>query len=95
MGSMRPKNNNKNRISITDHQKQAVVLLFLSAIIYTACQFDSTLNLVVPSEEKLEGPKPGKKVTMISLLGERNSGTRWTSDHLKECFQHAIEVQSL
>jgi len=74
-------NNNKNRISITDHQKQAIILLVLSAIIYIACQFDSTLNYVVPSEEKiLEGPKPGTKVAMISLLGERNSGTRWTSE---------------
>ncbi|MGK3749039.1 MAG: hypothetical protein ACI8RD_001331 [Bacillariaceae sp.] len=88
MGSMSPKNNNnsnnnnnKNRISITDHQKQAIILLVLSAIIYIACQFDSTLNYVVPSEEKiLEGPKPGTKVAMISLLGERNSGTRWTSE---------------
>jgi hypothetical protein len=95
MGSMSPKNNNnsnnnnnnnnnnnkKNRsISITDHQRQAIILLFLSAIIYIACQFDSTLNYVVPSEEKiLEGPKPGTKVAMIALLGERNSGTRWTS----------------
>jgi hypothetical protein len=86
MGSMSPKNknnnnNNKNRTSITDHQRQAIILLVLSAIIYIACQFDSTLNYVVPSEEKiLEGPKPGTKVAMISLLGERNSGTRWTSE---------------
>jgi len=67
-------------IMITDHQKQAIVLLLLSAIIYAACQFDATLNLVASSEEKLEGPKPGTKVAMISLIGERNSGTRWTSE---------------
>ena len=31
-------------------------------------------------------------VKKISLLGERNSGTRWTSSHLMECFGSQVEV---
>jgi len=30
---------------------------------------------------------------MISLLGERNSGTRWISNHLKECFSSSVKVE--
>lgn len=33
------------------------------------------------------------KVRQISLLGERNSGTRWTYAHLNECFNHSIPVE--
>lgn len=78
MGSMSAKHNNKR--TIVEHQKQAIVLLILSAIIYIACQFDSTMNFLVPTEEKLQGPKASSTISMIALLGERNSGTRWTTE---------------
>lgn len=71
-----------SRSSITEHQKQAIILIVLSAVIYIACQFDATLNLFLPEidEEVDEGPKPDTHVAMIALLGERNSGTRWTTE---------------
>lgn len=36
--------------------------------------------------------KTESKVQQITILGERNSGTRWTYDHVKECFRPAIVV---
>ena len=32
-------------------------------------------------------------IQQISILGERNSGTRWTFDHINECFGHGIKVE--
>jgi len=91
MGTTSPKSK-KNEV-FSNYQKQALALFSLSLIIYTACQFDATKNLLVPMEEKV-GPKRGTDIKMIALLGERNSGTRWTSSHLEECFSHAIEVRT-
>eukprot|EP00533_Pseudo-nitzschia_delicatissima_P001735 CAMPEP_0116084454 /NCGR_PEP_ID=MMETSP0327-20121206/3810_1 /TAXON_ID=44447 /ORGANISM="Pseudo-nitzschia delicatissima, Strain B596" /LENGTH=304 /DNA_ID=CAMNT_0003575399 /DNA_START=39 /DNA_END=950 /DNA_ORIENTATION=- len=82
----------RKREPLTGHQKQAFVLLILSVIIFVACQFDATKEMMVPMEE--DGPKEGAEIKMIALLGERNSGTRWTSSHLEECFGHAIEVRT-
>jgi hypothetical protein len=67
---------------ITEHQKQAIILIVLSAVIYIACQFDTTMNLFLPElpESVEEGPKPDTHIAMIALLGERNSGTRWTTE---------------
>ena len=79
--------------AFTNQHKQAIVLLILSAMIYIACQLDATKEMMVPVEET-SGPKKGAEIKMISLLGERNSGTRWTSSHLEECFSHAIEVRT-
>jgi hypothetical protein len=31
-------------------------------------------------------------VDIISLLGERHSGTNWITDHLQECFGDRVEV---
>lgn len=33
------------------------------------------------------------ELKMISLIGERNSGTRWISNHLKECFSSSVKVE--
>mmetsp|Transcript_13176 Transcript_13176/g.27252 ORF Transcript_13176/g.27252 Transcript_13176/m.27252 type:complete len:314 (-) Transcript_13176:537-1478(-) len=82
----------RKREPLTGYQKQAIVLLILSVIIFVACQFDATKEMMVPMEEA--GPKEGAEIKMIALLGERNSGTRWTSSHLEECFGHAIEVRT-
>lgn len=49
----------------------------------------STQPLLLESE--IEYPN---KVSQISLLGERNSGTTWTHAHLEECFGHAIIVKN-
>jgi hypothetical protein len=32
-------------------------------------------------------------IQQISILGERNSGTRWTFDHISECFNYSIPVK--
>jgi hypothetical protein len=32
-------------------------------------------------------------IRQISILGERNSGTRWTYDHISECFNHSLIVK--
>ncbi|CAB9507314.1 expressed unknown protein [Seminavis robusta] len=37
--------------------------------------------------------KPERRIRQISLIGERNSGTRWTWNHLEECFNHSIPVE--
>jgi hypothetical protein len=68
---------------MNEHQKQGLILIVLSAVIFGAFQFESTLNWIVPpavERDNPEGPKPGTHVAMIALLGERNSGTRWTSE---------------
>lgn len=77
-GKSHPPNTTPHGNRMTDHQKQGIILLLLSAIIYVACQFDATLKFVVP--EDVEGPKPTTNIQMIALIGERNSGTRWTSE---------------
>jgi hypothetical protein len=33
------------------------------------------------------------KIKQISVIGERNSGTRWTVSHLTNCFNHTLTVQ--
>jgi hypothetical protein len=87
-GSGNNNNSNNNNNGMTDNQKQAIVLLVLSAIIYIACQFDTTFSFLIPEsatnggrvdDNTIEGPKPDTNIVMIALLGERNSGTRWTS----------------
>ena len=37
-------------------------------------------------------PHAKPKIQQISLLGERNSGTRWIYNHLSECFGDQITV---
>ena len=93
MRSTSPYTERNELFAFTGHQKQAIALLLLSVMIYAACQFEATKNMMVPKEENV-GPKEGAEIKMISLLGERNSGTRWTSSHLEECFSHAIEVRT-
>ena len=73
MKSISAKHNNKQ--TIVEHQIQVIILLILSAIIYIACQFDSTMNFLAPTEEKLQDPKASSTISMIAILAERNSGT--------------------
>lgn len=88
-------------LTMTDNQKQAVLLLVVSLAIYVACQFDATFTFLIPEKAALDqdnssggGPPPGTHIQMIAVLGERNSGTRWTSSHLTDCFNDTIEVSS-
>lgn len=34
-----------------------------------------------------------KAIQELSILGERNSGTKWTARHLTECFNHSLQVR--
>ena len=36
--------------------------------------------------------KPVMPIKELSIIGERNSGTSWTVDHLTECFSHSLNV---
>lgn len=65
---------------MTEHQKQAILLIFLSVVIFAATQMETTLSWMVPVPENDDGPKPDTHIAMIALLGERNSGTRWTTE---------------
>mmetsp|Transcript_8712 Transcript_8712/g.13440 ORF Transcript_8712/g.13440 Transcript_8712/m.13440 type:complete len:326 (+) Transcript_8712:181-1158(+) len=38
-------------------------------------------------------PNKSKPIKMISILGERNSGTRWLYAHVGECFNHTLSVE--
>lgn len=38
-------------------------------------------------------PMQPKPIEWISVLGERNSGTRWLYDHIGECFNHTLGVK--
>jgi hypothetical protein len=78
-----PQQNGRTRTSrttMTEHQKQAILLIVLSFVIFAATQLETTMNWIVPLPQDDEGPKPDTKIAMIALLGERNSGTRWTSE---------------
>jgi hypothetical protein len=38
-----------------------------------------------------ESPRPREE--SLHLIGERQSGTRWIHNHLRECFNHSITVE--
>lgn len=38
-------------------------------------------------------PQTPRRILQISLLGERNSGTRWTYSHLVNCFNKTIRIK--
>mmetsp|Transcript_54367 Transcript_54367/g.80649 ORF Transcript_54367/g.80649 Transcript_54367/m.80649 type:complete len:536 (+) Transcript_54367:114-1721(+) len=46
-------------------------------------------------EDTNQSPKPPNesKIKEISIIGERNSGTRWTVTHVGLCFNHTIRVR--
>lgn len=44
------------------------------------------------SLETIEKPKLREQFK-LALIGERNSGTTWTHEHLVECFAHELDVQ--
>ena len=46
-------------------------------------------------KESEDGKQQENRIRQISLLGERNSGTRWSYEHLNACFNHSITVRLL
>lgn len=42
---------------------------------------------------RLSQPKGTMPIQELSVIGERNSGTRWTVTHLSECFNHTLLVR--
>jgi len=51
----------------------------------------STTNF--PPKSTQHKKPQAKPVKRISLIGERNSGTKWTVKHLRECFEHTMIVE--
>jgi hypothetical protein len=48
----------------------------------------------VASTPTIEGVQlASPPIQQISVLGERNSGTRWMYDHLSNCFNHSLDVE--
>jgi hypothetical protein len=54
---------------------------------------DSSGNTRAIHAPKEIPPVGGIGIEQISLLGERNSGTRWSYAHLTDCFGHAVPVK--
>ncbi len=49
----------------------------------------------VDSQYPIKRNKPVMPIQELSIIGERNSGTRWTVRHLTECFNHSLYVCEL
>lgn len=91
-------------VSLKDHNKRHQVrimpfknfLIYLSLFSLMALPFlwsqqrDDTffVNKFTTNEEY------NNPIRQISILGERNSGTRWTYDHISECFNHSLAVEN-
>jgi len=58
-------------------------------------QMEPGTNTKMRTEESIGrmAPNKPKEIKMISVLGERNSGTRWLYDHMGECFNQTLVVQ--
>jgi hypothetical protein len=54
---------------------------------------DSLVLQQQQQQQQQEQQRERRRIRQISILGERNSGTRWTYDHISECFNHSISVQ--
>mmetsp|Transcript_28144 Transcript_28144/g.61310 ORF Transcript_28144/g.61310 Transcript_28144/m.61310 type:complete len:343 (+) Transcript_28144:119-1147(+) len=55
---------------------------------------DETLPATIISGTNPTNHREGTaKIKAISILGERNSGTRWLYDHLNECFNHSVPIK--
>lgn len=89
-------------------RKSQLVLRFrnLLLIVLLASFFlrglETNRSLLVTMEPKLENYKTDGQplseryhnpIRQLSILGERNSGTRWTFDHLSDCFGHRLRVE--
>lgn len=76
-----------------------VSLMVVCAIFgYALCQFDMSMGSMQGasslSANSLTSSTGQRPILQVSVLGERNSGTRWTWGHLSQCFNHSIEVKT-
>ena len=74
------------------------VRIVLGATVGIALFHVSQIYSVFDGIEKVEHvrsaqPKSFDKIEAISVIGERNSGTRWTVSHLGKCFNHTLNVR--
>ena len=53
---------------------------------------DDDAKEIAATAAKVFKKASGAPVDIISLLGERHSGTNWITDHLQECFGDRIQV---
>eukprot|EP00548_Thalassiothrix_antarctica_P000367 CAMPEP_0194130486 /NCGR_PEP_ID=MMETSP0152-20130528/1525_1 /TAXON_ID=1049557 /ORGANISM="Thalassiothrix antarctica, Strain L6-D1" /LENGTH=318 /DNA_ID=CAMNT_0038825025 /DNA_START=27 /DNA_END=983 /DNA_ORIENTATION=+ len=90
---MTEKSNNNNTTGGTWRPKlvwYAVTAVALIAIVLLNSDERIVQNAEIIS--KNEG-RTKKSIKMISILGERNSGTRWLYAHVGECFNNTLTVE--
>jgi hypothetical protein len=66
--------------------------------IFQLTQFSSLLNCLTSTSRnagtlRAIAQGPYSEIREISVIGERNSGTRWTVSHLSKCFNHTLKVR--
>jgi hypothetical protein len=71
-------------------------LVFIVIIVIAAVRVTQFL-VPVPLGSRMLSNKTKKKVRMpireLSIIGERNSGTKWVFNHLYDCFNHTLIVR--
>mmetsp|Transcript_3859 Transcript_3859/g.8850 ORF Transcript_3859/g.8850 Transcript_3859/m.8850 type:complete len:317 (-) Transcript_3859:7847-8797(-) len=65
-----------------------MIFFALSALLVTTVDFTQLASL----DKADKAPRKKGKIKQVTVLGERNSGTRWTYGHLSKCFNHTIPV---
>jgi len=81
----------------TATQIAAIVTLVLGALVAVNREHcrNRRATLIIPEMKPINKSSPvSSSIRQISLLGERNSGTRWTYDHLSNCFNHSLLVEN-
>lgn len=96
---MRSRFSRKSKVLLYQWILSLTILLLVS---FLFLQQNEIIIVVDPSARQHASPlllqddlnfKKKNPIKQISILGERNSGTRWTFDHLQECFGHALAVE--
>jgi len=89
----------KNGINTKNASFWAIMGTFAGLAVLQITQFSSVLeglssreNAVTDGLRALTNDKFGK-IEEIAVIGERNSGTRWTVSHLGKCFNHTLKVR--
>jgi hypothetical protein len=71
---------------------RAWLVIVCGIVMYAICQLDISVLSVSKYKEPVPAPTQ-QKIRQISIIGERNSGTRWTFDHLSKCFDHSLPIK--
>ncbi|KAL7574652.1 hypothetical protein ACA910_003000 [Epithemia clementina (nom. ined.)] len=69
--------------------KASLTALLVAASLLGVVQFQSSRRVSAKNKISNVAVNP---IRQISVLGERNSGTRWTYGHLNDCFGHKLKV---